>query len=344
MYILEEGTEDIIPEEIISDEARSRVTQAFSRTIEKVTEAASLRQDIPPEKLRVVIERASEFRNVVDVDHVTSEITSVVDEILDSSAQILNQTLIKSRTGYRTEHAVDTTLVTLLIARHLLYSRRDLVEIGTGAFLHDLGKLAFPTLIAKPAAEYTDDERFLMREHPVFGQQLLSHSTDRLFMAQTTILHHHERQDGLGYPLGLRGRNEKPYLNGHDTKKYIFPFAEILAVANVYDNYISHHNQSPLSPEAALVEILRRARTVFNSEVVALLAKVISIFPVGGMVSIVDCSNPHLIGMVGAVMKSNSERPHYPIVVLLRDAQGRKITPKTVDLTSEKFVRLDLVQ
>ncbi|RPH93738.1 hypothetical protein EHM69_09380, partial [candidate division KSB1 bacterium] len=67
IYILEEGTEDIIPEEIISDEARSRVTQAFSRTMEKVTEAASLRQDIPPEKLRVVIERASEFRNVVDV-------------------------------------------------------------------------------------------------------------------------------------------------------------------------------------------------------------------------------------------------------------------------------------
>jgi HD-GYP domain-containing protein (c-di-GMP phosphodiesterase class II) len=344
MYILEEGTEEIIPEDLVSEETRNRAVNAFCQTIERVAEAAEFRTDIPPNKLRVVVERAAEFRNVVDMERVTSEITSIVDEILDSSAQIINQTMIKSRAGYRTEHAVDTTLVSLLIGRHLLYSRRDLVELGTGAFLHDLGKLALPKLLLKTPAEYTDEERFLMREHPVFGQQLLAHSTDRFFMAQTTILHHHERQDGLGYPLGLQGLNRKPYLNGTDTTKYMFPFAEIIAVANAYDNLISQHNQVPLSPEDAIRTILKQSRTAYNAEVVVLLTKVISVYPTGAMVRIIECSDEHLVGLAGAVMKSDAEHPHYPILVLLRDLEGRRITPRTVDLSQEKFVRLELVQ
>jgi HD-GYP domain-containing protein (c-di-GMP phosphodiesterase class II) len=344
VYILEEGTEDIIPEDLLSEEARARAVSAFTQTVERVTEAAEYRADIPPSKLRLVVERAAEFRNVVDVDRVTAEITSVVDEILDSSTRILNQTLIKSRQGYRTEHAMDTTLIALLIGRHLLYSRRDLVELGTGAFLHDLGKLAFPSLLHKTPAEYTEEERFAMREHPVFGQQLLSHSTDRFFMAQTTILHHHERQDGLGYPLGLVGLNRKPYLDGQDASKVMFPFAEIVAVADAYDNLISPHGRVALTPEQAITEIVRHSKTAYNGEVVALLAKVICVYPTGALVRIVECSNEHLIGMAGAVMKSNLERPHYPLVVLLQDIEGQRLTPKTADLAQESFVRLELMQ
>jgi HD-GYP domain-containing protein (c-di-GMP phosphodiesterase class II) len=343
MYILEEGTEDIVPEEIISEEARSRAVAAFGETVQRVGEAAAFRKDIPPEKLHQVIARGAEFRDVVDVERVTAEVTSVVDEILDSSSQFLNQTLIKSRTGYNTEHSVDTTLITLLIGRHLLYSRRDLVELGMGAFLHDLGKLALPKLLTKPPSQYSEDEHFIMREHPVFGQQLLANSSDRFFMAQTSILHHHERQDGLGYPLGLSGCNKKPYLDGNDASKFIFPFAEIIAVADVYDNLISHHKGAPQTPEEALSDIARHARSAFNSEVVAILAKVIAVFPTGSMVRIAECSSRVLEGAEGAVMRPNADRPHAPLIVLLRNVRGTKITPKTIDLSAEPYVRLELI-
>jgi len=149
IYVMEEGTEDIIPEEIVSEQIRSRATQAMADTIDQVASAASFRTDIPPDKLGVVVKKASEYKNVVNVDRVATEISSIVDEILDSSAQVLNQTLIKSRAGYNTEHAIDTTLIAILIGRHLLYSRRDLLELGTGAFLHDIGKLPMPQLAYK---------------------------------------------------------------------------------------------------------------------------------------------------------------------------------------------------
>ena len=50
-----------------------------------------------------------------------------------------------------------------------------------------------------------------------------------------------------------------------------------------------------------------------------------------------------LRGLAGAVMKSNAERPHYPLVVLLQDIEGHRLTPRTVDLGQESFVRLELM-
>jgi HD-GYP domain-containing protein (c-di-GMP phosphodiesterase class II) len=342
VYIYEDGTEDVIPEDIISEEARSRATQAFSQTAARVVEAASYRADIPPEKMRIVIEKGAEFRNVVDVDRVTADMASVVDEILDHSAQVLNQTIFKSLTGYNTEHAVDTALISLLMGRRLGYSRRDLVELGMGAFLHDLGKLALPKLMNKPVDTLTEAEQLAMREHSVFGQQLLANSTDRNFMAQSTILHHHERQDGLGYPLGRIGQNRKPQLDHQDTTKYIFPFAEIVAVANTYDNLISPRNGACESAENAIRNIVRASKTEFNVEVAVMLAEVISIFPTGSMVRITECSNPSLTGIQGVVMRPNEDYPHRPILVLLFSAKGQRITPQTIDLTSEEHCRLEL--
>jgi len=343
VYILEDGTEEIIPTELISDEVRSRATQAFSHTAGRIAEAASYRPDVPPDKLRQVIARGAEYRNVVDVDRVSSEITSVVDEILDSSADVLDQTLMKSRAGYDGEHAMDTTLISLLIGRRLLLTRSELTELGTAAFLHDLGKLVLPALAAKPPAEYSEEEHLLMREHPVFGQQLLAGSTDRYFMARTAILHHHERQDGLGYPLGLRGDNSRPALNGRDSSKFIFALAEIIAVADAYDNLISHRSSAPASPDQAIRELARNATSAYNSEVVALLAEVISVFPTGSVVRVAECDDSHLIGWVGTIMKPNRETPHHPILVLIRDLNGRKATPRTVDLAAEKYVRLEMI-
>jgi hypothetical protein len=67
----------------------------------------------------------------------------------------------------------------------------------------------------------------------------------------------------------------------------------------------------------------------------------IAIFPTGSMVKIAECSQKSLEGSVGAVMKPVEDKPHQPIVVLLHDRNGKKITPKTVDLSAERFARLE---
>ncbi len=341
LYVMEEGTEDILPEEAISEESRSKASAAFSRTISSITQAVAERS-VAPNKLKTVIEKGVEFKNVVPVGVISEEVNSIVDEIMDSSSTILNQPLIKSAQGYNQEHAIDTTLIALLIARRLMYSRRDLLELGMAAFLHDLGKLALPELMNKLPSQYTEDDHYIMREHPVFGHKMFANSTDRYFLAQPGILYHHERQDGLGYPLGVKGTNQKPYVNDTPPTKAIFPFAEIIAVADAYDNLISGRKKPALSPEQAVTEIMRGSRNQFNAEVVKLLAEVISVFPTGSMVQIVECSGQGLQNHWACVMKPNSAKAHHPIVVVIRNADGRKITPRTVDLASESHVRLSM--
>jgi HD-GYP domain-containing protein (c-di-GMP phosphodiesterase class II) len=341
IYILEDGTETIIPEELVSEEARCKAAQALSETCDRVYEAVSFR-NVEPDKLKTVIKRAAEFREVVNVTRVTTEISTIVDEIIESGAAVLNQTLIKTSTGYNQEHAVDTTLITILLGRTLRFNRKELVELGMAAFLHDLGKLALPSLMTKPLQDFTEEEQLLMREHPVFGQIMLANSTDRFFMAQAGILYHHERQDGLGYPLGVRGNNRSPQLENSDPTQTIYPLSEIIAVADAYDNLITGRFTTPVSPENAIRQILQEAGIHFNLTVCKLLPEVVATFPVGAMVMIAECSSKPLEGAVGAIMKSNSTKPHQPLVILLRDKHGNKTTPRTIDLSTEAFCRLEM--
>lgn len=341
VYIFEEGTEDIIPEEIITEEVRSNASAAISTQVKNVGQVfKDLR--VPPEKLKAAIEKGEDFANIVNVEAVSDEISSIVDEIMASSSGLLNQSAIKGSQSYLQDHAIDVTVMSILIGRKLLYNRRELLELGMAAFMHDIGKIAFPTLVIKRPSELSEDEHFMLREHPVFGQLILKRSSDTFFMAQTGILYHHERQDGLGYPLGVRGKNQMPYLNGSSPVAVIFPFAEIIAVADAYDNLISGRGISEMSPEDAIAEIIRNQRSVFNVEIVKLLGEIVCVFPTGATVRIAECATKIFEGYTAAIMKPTKDRPHYPLAVLLRNPSGQKVTPRTVDLSKEAFVRLEL--
>ena len=74
-----------------------------------------------------------------------------------------------------------------------------------------------------------------------------------------------------------------------------------------------------------------------------MLLAVISLFPTGCMVRIAESSSKVLEGAEGAVMKPNSGKPHHPILVLLKNARGARITPKTLDLAEESRIRLELI-
>jgi HD-GYP domain-containing protein (c-di-GMP phosphodiesterase class II) len=73
-----------------------------------------------------------------------------------------------------------------------------------GSLLHDIGKIGVPDLILRKPAKLTEEEWVLMREHPRHGQQILR-GIQFLEGAARVVAQHHEKWDGSGYPLGLRG-------------------------------------------------------------------------------------------------------------------------------------------
>lgn len=101
-------------------------------------------------------------------------------------------------------HTQKVTEVSLKLARRMGIKDTDLVNFERGALLHDIGKVAVPDAILKKPGPLTEEEWVIMRRHPLEARELLSKSK-HLIPAMDIPYSHHEKWDGSGYPLGLKG-------------------------------------------------------------------------------------------------------------------------------------------
>jgi putative nucleotidyltransferase with HDIG domain len=140
--------------------------------------------------------------------------------------------VVEARDPYTQGHELRVADLARKIAAELDLTQDEIDGIGMAGLLHDIGKLRIPAeILTKPgilsAAEFS-----LIREHPRQGHEILDH-IDFPWPVAETVLWHHERQDGSGYPDGLRG-DEIPLA------------ARILAVADVVEAMSSHRPYRPI--------------------------------------------------------------------------------------------------
>lgn len=128
-------------------------------------------------------------------------------------------------------------------------------EIGFGALLHDVGKIAVPDKILLKPDRLTDEEWQEMRKHPEEGYRIVK-QISFLKNAADIVHAHHERYDGSGYPRGLKG-DEIPL------------GARLFMVVDVYDALMSPRPyKTPLSHEETTLEIEKQKGTQFDPAVV----------------------------------------------------------------------------
>jgi len=164
---------------------------------------------------------------------------------------------IETRDPYTSGHSQRVSQLGRRIADEMGLARRIAEKVETAALLHDIGKIeaTYTEILSKPDS-LTSEERAIIESHVIIGEQLLRDLSSVPEEVVLSVRHHHEREDGLGYPDGLRGRE--------------IPLgAKIIAICDAVDAMLSDRPYRPALPLAVVVEQLREhSGRQFDSRIV----------------------------------------------------------------------------
>jgi putative nucleotidyltransferase with HDIG domain len=168
--------------------------------------------------------------------------------------QVMEST-IGARDPYTVVHQQQATHIATAIAEDMGLSPASLETVHVAGRLHDLGKIAMPIEILFKSGKLTDLEFAIIKTHPQVGYDILKPLNFPREITQT-IIQHHERMDGSGYPQGLVGQE-------------IMLEAKILGVADVLESMCCHRPYRPaLGIEKAMEEITKNRGILYDPAVV----------------------------------------------------------------------------
>src|SRR3954464_2416643 len=160
--------------------------------------------------------------------------------------------------GETYSHSLQVAAMATAVARPLGLAGEELVDVESGALLHDVGKLCLPRALLSKPGRLTEAERGLIRMHPEGGASLVE-NIPGLETVAAIVRFHHERPDGHGYPHGL-SHHEIPLA------------ARIVSVCDAHGAMTkTRPYRAALRHEAALAELERHAGTQFDPDVVEAL-------------------------------------------------------------------------
>ncbi|MEW6646730.1 MAG: HD domain-containing phosphohydrolase [Pseudomonadota bacterium] len=179
--------------------------------------------------------------------------TRLKNNLLETVAAIA--AIVELRDPYTAGHQRRVEHIASAIAHELELPDHLIEGLRVAAVVHDLGKIYIPSEILSKPGHLTGPEYRLIMNHPAAGNDILK-GIDFPWPVAEAVHQHHERIDGSGYPLGLRGDD-------------ILLEARILAVADVIEAMASHRPYRPgLGIDAALAEVETKRGIQFDPVIV----------------------------------------------------------------------------
>ena len=206
--------------------------------------------------------------------------------------------LIKISDEYTFKHSVDVAAISMMIGREYGLSRDELYQLGITGLLHDVGKSRIPNEILNKPGKLTDEEFEVIKNHSLYGFEILREKNNFSAIILDGVLHHHEKMNGMGYPDKLPGKD-------------ISLFSRILSVADIFDALVTKRPyKGPISGREAMEMILALGSELDNKVIQSFIESVI-LYPVD---SIVELSN----GEMAKVVENNKRYPTRPKVVEIK--------------------------
>ncbi|MFN7409929.1 MAG: HD-GYP domain-containing protein [Pseudomonadota bacterium] len=208
-------------------------------------------------------------------------------------------------------HALNVTIVSLLLGRALGMDDGELHDLGLGAMLHDLGKVELPDRVRHLEPGASTSEVAAYREHVAKGVAL-GRRMDIADAALAVLAQHHEHADASGFPSRLGGDQ-------------MTLASRIVGIANRYDNLCNPQGRvPPLTPHEAVAMVFAQGRTRHDPHVLGAFIRMMGVYPAGSLVQLTD-------DRFGLVVGANTTRSLKPRV-LVHDPRAPRREALLMDL------------
>ncbi|MDR0602299.1 MAG: HD-GYP domain-containing protein [Treponema sp.] len=255
---------------------------------------------------------------VRSIDNITARLLQAVRDERDSfigyilGGEVMGHDMAKS--------SVNAAILSALIAMELKIPNHKIVQIITGALLHDVGMFRLPKEIVDKRGGLSDAELQRMQAHPLYAYKIISKTLLYPDEVGMVALQHHERWDGEGYPRRLSG-------------EVIDLGARIVSVADAFEAMVSQKPyRNSMVGYQAMKNLLSDNSRRFDPDVLKAFIQTMGIYPIG---SIILLNN----GALARVIEVHGDAPLRPKIRVLADEFGKVYKQDEgdiVDLLTEK--------
>ncbi len=259
------------------------------------------------------------INNAVNGDLIISVVNKIIEELLNQEDIVINLSRLRVVDDYLFEHSVNVSIYSIITGIMMGLNKEKLVILGTGAMMHDVGKMLLQKEILNKPGLLSDDEYQHVKQHTTLGYELLMRTNKIHPEAALIALNHHERLDGNGYPKG-NSTNDLTILS------------KIVAVVDVFDALTSDRVYSKrINHFKAMEYICSMTDVHFDEMVTKTFIKTVGYFYRG---LVLQLSN----GDIGVVVREDKALPVVKIVI---DSHNQKVTSNfEVDLKKNPTIRI----
>lgn len=243
----------------------------------------------------------------------------VIKQVLhDRSALLLHSTFLKVKQFDRSlgAHALDTAILSLVVAVESGVDPSLYEHLGIGALLHDVGYVRLPRNLVRKRDECNEPEQRLLEQHTQLGLTVLGEQSGFHQEVCRVVVEHHERCDGSGYPRKMKALD-------------LSPLAQIVGIVDLYDKMVSRRGGRPaMIPHDAVRQLfLVGERGQYPKPLVEAVIRSIGVYPVGSLVRLNTGEQAVVVGV-------NPEQRLKPQVKITGGPHGESyLNPEQVDLS-----------
>ncbi|MGE5415817.1 MAG: HD-GYP domain-containing protein [Acidobacteriota bacterium] len=234
--------------------------------------------------------------------------TILVEEVSANPDILITMEEMCDYGDYLFNHCINVAILSIMTGISMGYSEETLMELGTGALLHDIGMtFVDPQIVYKQGALSTY-EMSLVRQHTEVGYNILKTIGDFSASTPHIAFQHHERVDGTGYPRGLE-------------KDRIADYAKIVSMADVFEALASDRPYRKGHTLDECIYILEKLEgTYFESDLLNVFMSNIAVYPIGTLVKLTN-------NQIAVVMSDKQTIPQRPMVTVILDDERNVLNP-----------------